>query len=220
MLADPADIAGYETRKLFLLNGAHSLLAYLGAIRGHAAVAQAFADPAVRTVVERWWADAAPATGQSPEAVRAYTATLAARFANPAIVHRLGQIAADGSAKVPIRVLPLVAAARAGGRVPEAGIEGLAAWIAHLRGAGAAIAPVADPRAAELVRAADRSDLRRAVRAVLGLVTVPSTAVPVAGPEVGRVSGAGLADDDALVAAVADRLAQLERSRRRPVGPP
>lgn len=215
LLADPDAVTAYEARKLFLLNGAHTLLAYLGSIRGHATVASAFGDPAVRSVVDRWWAEAAPATGQSPAAVAAYTAVLAARFASPATVHRLGQIAADGSAKVPIRVLPVVAAARAGGRMPEAGVEVLAAWIAHLRGAGARIAPVTDPRVDALAPAAAGRDLRRAVRAVLGLVAVPSTAVPAAGPE----SVVALADDDALVAAAADRVRHLERSPGHPVGP-
>ena len=216
VLADPVSITGYEARKLFLLNGAHSLLAYLGSIRGHATVAQAFADPAVRSVVDGWWAEAAPATGQSPEAVQAYTATLAARFANPAMLHRLAQIAADGSAKVPIRVLPVVAAARAAERLPEAGVEVLAAWIAHLRGAGAATAPVDDPRADDLVRAADGSDVHRSVRAVLDLVTdrPADRPDPDAGPD--REAEASLADDDTLVAAIAERIARLERSPRRP----
>ena len=40
-----ADIEPYENRKLWLLNGAHSLLAYAGQLRGHTTVAQALADP-------------------------------------------------------------------------------------------------------------------------------------------------------------------------------
>ena len=40
-----ADITPYEQRKLWLLNGGHSLLAYLGSARGHATIAEAMADP-------------------------------------------------------------------------------------------------------------------------------------------------------------------------------
>ena len=66
-----ADIEPYENRKLWLLNGAHSLLAYAGQLRGHTTVAQALADPLCRDAVERFW-DAAeanlpgPATWTSP----------------------------------------------------------------------------------------------------------------------------------------------------------
>ena len=38
------DVAPFEQRKLWLLNGAHSLLAYAGSIRGHETVAEAVAD--------------------------------------------------------------------------------------------------------------------------------------------------------------------------------
>ena len=62
--------------------------------------------------------------------------------------HRLAQIAADGSQKLPIRILPVLRAERSAGRMPEGAVRVLAAWIGHLRGAGA---PVADPRADELV---------------------------------------------------------------------
>jgi fructuronate reductase len=73
--------------------------------------------------------------------VRAYRAALAERFRNPRIRHTLAQIAADGSQKMPIRVVPVVRAERAAGRMPAGGARILAAWIAHLRGSGA---PVSD----------------------------------------------------------------------------
>ena len=40
----------FEQRKLWLLNGAHSLLAYAGSARGHATVAEAVADATCRAV--------------------------------------------------------------------------------------------------------------------------------------------------------------------------
>jgi fructuronate reductase len=43
-----ADVRPYETAKLRMLNGAHSLLAYCGLNRGHAFVHQAIADPHLR----------------------------------------------------------------------------------------------------------------------------------------------------------------------------
>ena len=77
--------------------------------------------------------------------------------------HLLAQIAADGSQKLPIRILPVLRAERAAGRMPEGAVRVLAAWISHLRGAGA---PVADPRADELVALA-AGPLPEAVRRIL-----------------------------------------------------
>ena len=42
------DITPFEERKLWLLNGAHSLLAYAGSARGHQTIAEAVADPVCR----------------------------------------------------------------------------------------------------------------------------------------------------------------------------
>ena len=53
-----ADIEPYENRKLWLLNGAHSLLAYAGQLRGHTTVAQALADPLCLQAVESFWDEA------------------------------------------------------------------------------------------------------------------------------------------------------------------
>ena len=53
-----ADIEPYENRKLWLLNGAHSLLAYAGQLRGHTTVADALADPLCLQAVEKFWDEA------------------------------------------------------------------------------------------------------------------------------------------------------------------
>jgi fructuronate reductase len=138
------DVTPYENRKLWLLNGAHSLLAYAAGAVGHHSVAEAIDDPRCRAWVEAWWDEAAPHLSTE---TGAYRAALLARFANPGIRHLLAQIAADGSQKLPVRVLPVVRAERAAGRAAAAGARTLGAWIAHLRGHGV---PVTDPRADEL----------------------------------------------------------------------
>ena len=53
------DVVPWEHRKLWLLNGSHSLMAYAATIRGHETVEQAISDPVVRGWVEQWWDDAA-----------------------------------------------------------------------------------------------------------------------------------------------------------------
>ncbi|HEX8555761.1 MAG TPA: mannitol dehydrogenase family protein [Sphingomonas sp.] len=130
-----ADVRPYEHAKLRMLNGAHSALAYLGLEAGHDYVHQAVADPALRPKVEALLGEAAasldPAPGQD---LARYADRLVARFANPALQHRLAQIAADGSQKIPQRWLEPLAINGACGRRCPATLEALAAWIVHLRG--------------------------------------------------------------------------------------
>jgi fructuronate reductase len=157
------DVTPFERRKLWLLNGAHSLLAYAASARGHRTVAQAMGDDVCARWVEDWWAEAAPHLDLPEPSVRDYRAGLVGRFANPRIAHPLAEIAADGSQKLPIRVLPVVGAERAAGRVPWAGARVLAAWLLHLRGSGA---PVSDPDAENFTLRAG-GPLRAAVSRVL-----------------------------------------------------
>ena len=112
------DVTPFEQRKLWLLNGSHSLLAYAGSIRGHASIDEAIADPACRRWVEALWDEAAPHLPLPADDVAAYRAALLDRYANPRIRHRLAQIVADGSTKIIVRTVPVIRAERAAGRVP------------------------------------------------------------------------------------------------------
>jgi fructuronate reductase len=80
---------------------------------------------------------------------------------------QLARIAADGSVKLPVRIIPTVMAERAAGRVPLGCATTLAAWVLHLRGAGA---PLKDPGAAPFLEAAGSGELAGAVPAVLDLL--------------------------------------------------
>ncbi|MGI4878028.1 MAG: mannitol dehydrogenase family protein [Janthinobacterium lividum] len=144
-----ADVAPYEVAKLRMLNGAHSALAYLGLAHGYAFVHEAVADPAIAALVERLMRDEAagsftPAPGQDLDR---YATALMARFANPALNHRLAQIAMDGSQKIPQRWLEALAARRSAGGESPSILRALAAWIDHVRGD---VRPVDDPAAAAL----------------------------------------------------------------------
>ena len=150
------DVAPYESAKLRMLNGAHSALAYLGLLRGHSFVHQAVADPAIRPLVEQVMrAEAAPTVAAAPgHDLMAYADALLARFANPALNHRLIQIAMDGSQKVPQRWLETLAEQHQRGHDCPALLTAVAAWLRHLRGDNVASwGPVDDPRAAELATA-------------------------------------------------------------------
>ena len=136
------DIVPFEERKLWLLNGGHSLLAYAGSARGHTTIAEAMDDPACRVWLDQWWDEAARHLTLPSVEVADYRSALVERFTNARIRHLLMQIASDGSQKIPVRVLPVIRRERLAGRLPGGAIRVVAAWILHLRGAGA---PVKDP---------------------------------------------------------------------------
>ncbi len=116
-------------------------MAYAASIRGHATVAEAITDPVVRGWVEEWWDEACRHLPLPPEELTAYREALVERFANPRIRHLLAQIAADGSQKIPIRIVPTAHAELASGRPATGALRAIAAWVLHLRGTGA---PVTD----------------------------------------------------------------------------
>ena len=152
-----AEVAPYETAKLRMLNGAHSLLAYCGLRAGHTYVHEAIADPDLRSLAEQLMRnEAAPTITPAPgQDLAAYADALIARFANPSLNHRLIQIAMDGSQKIPQRWLETLANNEAQGRTCPAIREGLSAWIHHLQGHNG---PVDDPLADKLSRAAKSTE--------------------------------------------------------------
>jgi len=151
-----ADVAPYEMAKLRMLNGAHSALAYLGLEAGYSYVHEAVGDPALRALAERLMREEAAPTVAAPEGMdlQGYASDLLERFANPALNHKLIQIAMDGSQKIPQRWLATLAANQRERRECPAILRAVAAWLRHVRGDnGARWGAVDDPRAAELAQA-------------------------------------------------------------------
>lgn len=150
------NVASYETAKLRMLNGAHSMLAYCGLRRGYQNVHEAVGDTDLRRMAHSLMLnEAAPTIAAGPDQdLTRYADELFARFANPALNHRLIQIAMDGSQKIPQRWLETLAANQGMGRDCPAILGAVACWIEHLRGANG---PVDDPRAEELRAALDGS---------------------------------------------------------------
>jgi len=109
-----AAVAPYRRLKLHVLNAGHSALAYLGLARGLDYVRQAIADADLAGFVDAMMAEeVGPGLADLP--VAAYWRTTRRRFANPAIDHRLDQIAQDGPFKLAQRVFPLMIANRRAG---------------------------------------------------------------------------------------------------------
>lgn len=138
------DVEPFERRKLALLNGSHSLLAYAATILGHETVADAIADPRCQAWVEQWWDEACSHLPLPGAELLAYREALLDRYRNPNIRHALAQIASDGSLKLPVRIVPTLRAELAAGRVPEGAARAVAAWVLHLRGLGAPVKDVND----------------------------------------------------------------------------
>lgn len=176
-----SDVAPYETAKLRMLNGAHSALAYIGLREGRVFVHEAIHDPCIGDRVARLMRDEAatslsPAPGQD---LQAYADRLIERFANPALNHRLDQIAKDGSEKIVQRWLPVLAHHQAADRLCPATLEALAAWVVFVRGDRG---PVVDPRAdrlADLWGQAGAKDIAAALFGRGGLLAAHWTASPV-----------------------------------------
>lgn len=157
------DIEAFENRKLWLLNGSHSLMAYFGQLRGHQTVAEAIADPAVRERVNQLW-DAAASHLTAPELrIDEYRANLIERFENPRIRHNLAQIAIDGGTKQRMRAVPILRAELAEGRDGDGAAFSIAAWIAYVLGAG----DLQDTRATELAAARASEDPVKSLIAAL-----------------------------------------------------
>jgi fructuronate reductase len=123
------DIKPWERRKLWLLNGAHTLLSFGGLVRGHETIAQAIADPVLSGMVEEFW-DEASAQLPAGLGVASYRAALLERFRNSRIEHRLAQIAEDGTRKLALRIVPVAEAQLQAGRLPGAAAFAIACWIA------------------------------------------------------------------------------------------
>jgi fructuronate reductase len=165
-----ADIEPFENRKLWLLNGAHSLLAYAGQLRGHATVAEALADPACREAMEAFWDEAARHLTLPELDVPGYRSALLERFANPRIAHHLAQIAADGTTKLRMRAVPVLAAEQAAGRSGVAAARMIAAWMDFVAAAAAEGREFQDPLREDILAAVALEGRERTV-ALLALVS-------------------------------------------------
>jgi fructuronate reductase len=173
------DVRPFEQGKLRLLNGAHSTLAYLGLLAGHATVAEAMRDPALSVFVERLMReDIAPSLPATPGLdVAAYITAILDRFRNPAIAHQLAQIAWDGAQKLPFRLLGTISDALAAGRLIDRLAVPVAAWMLFAARRARRGEPLVDPLASEITAiAAAPEDEQPAAFLALAAVFPPALA--------------------------------------------
>jgi fructuronate reductase len=148
------DVHAYEQAKLRLLNGAHSVLAYLGLLLGHATVREAIGDPRLGPFVERLMREDVASTLRAVRGldIPDYIGALLLRLRNPAVSHRLAQIAADGSLKLPYRFLEPIADLLASDRPITRLCVPVAAWMRFVRSLVLRAETLSDPLAEKLAQ--------------------------------------------------------------------
>ena len=124
-----ANIHPFENRKLWLLNGSHSLLAYAGLLNGAKSVSEAIAQPALLVAVNEFWNEACLGLPADDLDLASYRADLLARFSNNRIAHNLIQIATDGATKLSVRVVPTALAQLKAGKSASGCVFAIASWV-------------------------------------------------------------------------------------------
>ncbi len=155
-------VEAHELMKLRCLNGTHSALAYLGFLAGYETVSDCMAEIDLKALCERLWTEEIIASVPVPEGedLAAYCRSLLERYQNPSIRHLTWQIAADGSQKLPQRLLGTIRDNLETDRPIEGLCLAVAAWMRFVGGldeAGLEI-DVRDPLAARLRKATDQAN--------------------------------------------------------------
>jgi fructuronate reductase len=147
------NVPAYERAKLRLLNGPHSTLAYMGLHRGYDSVSEAMQDAELADIVRRLMIEDVVPLLEAPKGLDlvAYSEDILKRFRNPAIVHKLAQIAWDGSQKLPIRILSSLTEALERGHDIRRLCLPLAAWMRFVRTKAVSGEAITDPLADDLI---------------------------------------------------------------------
>lgn len=174
------EVGRYEQMKVRLLNGTHSLIAYLGALSAAATIPEAvrrvgIADAARAILRDEYEPSIVVPSGVD---IRAYESELFERWENTALGHRTSQVGTDGSVKLRQRIPEPALRALRGGEMPHLialTVAGYLSCIAPLPGfdpglhAAAMTDSARDRLAALAERARSGADLARRVIAEMRL---------------------------------------------------
>ncbi|MGJ8527394.1 hypothetical protein [Maritalea sp.] len=124
------DVDLYEEAKIHILNGRHTCLAYLAALKGHQTFDQAMQDDELakhfRDYEQLEVLPALPA--DIPLDTTAYLDNVEMRFSNNTIADSIERICADGFAKFQIFIRPTIEAVLENGDAPIHAIRSIASW--------------------------------------------------------------------------------------------
>ena len=126
----------YKTRKVRILNGAHTSFVLGAYLAGRDIVRDCMADDAIRGFLERAVEDEIIPTLSLPrEELESFAASVADRFRNPFIDHKLLDISLNSTSKWKARVMPsLLGYVEKYGRVPPRLAASFAFYLAFYRG--------------------------------------------------------------------------------------
>jgi fructuronate reductase len=169
------DVAPFEDMKLRLLNGSHSIIAYLGYMAGYDYVHEVMADKHFNRLVQNFMVrEVIPTLSLSDDFdVQAYTDSLLTRFSNRALNHKTRQIAQDGSQKIPQRWLRAAELLLEQDKSVSIIALAIAGWIRFLEGCrdnGERFQiddPVADHLTSLLLAVAAKQDAGKTVMAIM-----------------------------------------------------
>ncbi|MDD1780088.1 mannitol dehydrogenase family protein [Enterovibrio sp. ZSDZ35] len=127
------NVHAYEEAKIRILNGAHFLLSYVGALRGYVTYDQNVRDPELNEWLRRYHQnEVIPTIYDRPFDMEDYRSTILSRFGNAYIADSIERIAMDSISKFPQFVLPTVRLNLERGYMPEAATKLIAHWFAFL----------------------------------------------------------------------------------------
>ena len=123
------DVSPYENAKIRILNGGHTILSYLAALKGYKTYDQGLADTELNRLFSAYQTtEVIPAIGESPINLIEYYQLTKARFSNSNIADAVARICADGGIKFPIFILPTLIESYALGHTPAHALQGVASW--------------------------------------------------------------------------------------------
>lgn len=125
------EVAAYELVKLRLLNGSHSLMAYLGALAGKKTIPEAWGQDFIREAVNALIREEyLPTITLPPELdLEAYLADLSSRWANTGLGDLTSRVGSNGSVKLLQRVPEAAEELMDTGRAPHVLALIVAAWV-------------------------------------------------------------------------------------------
>lgn len=170
------EVGAYEQLKVRLLNGTHSLIAYLGALRGAATIPDAIALPDVESAAAAILRQEYEPSVTAPAGVdiAQYERDLFSRWGNSALGHRTSQVGSDGSVKLGQRIPGPVLHALENGAFPHLIALTVAAYLACVAppagfDPGPHAAAMTDPARERLTAVATRDGRDLAARAIVDL---------------------------------------------------
>jgi tagaturonate reductase len=128
------DLPAWRTKKVRVLNGAHTAMAMLGHLAGATTVIEVMRDAELAALVSRLLVREVAPTLPADPGNAAYVTAITERFANPFLKHELLAISLNSVAKWKVRLLPTLKDALAAGRPAPLIVASLAGLILFYRG--------------------------------------------------------------------------------------